>query len=154
MPSKVSRIYQQARYVRTPCLLIFQTTGVVECLQKETAHLGIQTIIIEPGYYKTNVFGSNVKENVPAVPENTENFTAVKAAVAKVDGHQRGDPKKAVERIIDVVKSEGMAAGRTMPERLPLGPDALLQVRNKCHATLKLCDDWENLIASTDWVEG
>lgn len=66
------------------------------------------------------------------------------------DGNQPGDPKKAVERIVDVVRSEGMAAGRPIPDRLPLGSDCLDTIRAKCHETLKLCDDWEDIIKSTD----
>ena len=72
------------------------------------------------------------------------------AGVGAVDGNQRGDSVKCVERMIDVVKSEGMAAGRPMPKRLPLGPDSMEIMRTKCLETLKLCDDWKDLICSTD----
>ena len=69
---------------------------------------------------------------------------------AAVHGNQPGEPKKAVERIIDVIRAEGMAAGKEMPKRLPLGTDALAGIRNKCTETLKLCEEWENVITSTD----
>lgn len=72
------------------------------------------------------------------------------AGVGAVDGNQRGDSVKCVERMIDVVKSEGMAAGRPMPKRLPLGPDSMEIIRAKCMETLKICDDWEDIICSTD----
>lgn len=51
-----------------------------------------------------------------------------------------------------MLKSEGMAAGRTMPPRMPLAPDALAGVCAKCEATLKICDEWEGLISSTDFA--
>ena len=54
------------------------------------------------------------------------------AGVEAIDGNQRGDSVKCVERVIDVVKSEGMAAGRSMPKRLPLGSDTMEFVRAKC----------------------
>ena len=77
-------------------------------------------------------------------------YNEIQTTLTAHHGNQPGDPKKAVERMVDVLKSEGMAAGRTMPPRMPLGPDALAGVRAKCEATLKICDEWEGLIGSTD----
>ncbi len=72
------------------------------------------------------------------------------AGVGAVDGNQRGDSVKCVERMIDVVKSEGMAAGRLIPKRLPLGPDSMEIMRTKCLETLEMCDKWKDFICSTD----
>lgn len=72
------------------------------------------------------------------------------AGVGGVDGNQRGDTIKCVERMIDVVKSEGIATGRAMPKRMPLGPDSMEIMRTKCLETLKICDEWEDVICSTD----
>ena len=53
--------------------------------------------------------------------------------------------------MIDVIKGEGVAKGKEMPPRLPLGTDALEVIRSKCLATLKVCDEWEQTIKSTDF---
>ena len=79
-------------------------------------------------------------------------YHEIQDALTASHGNQRGDPKKPAERIIDVLKSEGMAAGRPMPPRLPLGPDSLAAIRAKCEATLKICEEWEGLISSTDFA--
>ena len=55
--------------------------------------------------------------------------------------------------MIDVVRGEGMARGREMPVRLPLGRDGLKVVRAKCEETLRVCGEWEDLIGSTDLEE-
>ena len=57
-----------------------------------------------------------------------------------------------MERMIDVVRGEGMAKekGGEVPIRLPMGRDALMAMREKCLATLKICDEWEGWISSTD----
>jgi hypothetical protein len=55
--------------------------------------------------------------------------------------------------MIDVIKSEGFAAGRPLPKRLPLGSESLRIVKEKCFETLRICNDWEDLIISTDVVE-
>jgi hypothetical protein len=65
--------------------------------------------------------------------------------VAKMHGHHPGDPERAALRIIDVVKGEGMAAGKPFPKRLPLGEDAVRAMRAKCEETLKLCKEWEEV---------
>ncbi|KAF2450666.1 hypothetical protein P171DRAFT_426993 [Karstenula rhodostoma CBS 690.94] len=69
-----------------------------------------------------------------------------------INGAQPGDPRKAAERIADVVRKEGMAEGREMPKRLPLGSDALAVIRGKCEETLKICKEWEEVITSTDFA--
>jgi hypothetical protein len=73
----------------------------------------------------------------------------VDALLKASDGKQKGDPRKGAGRMIDVVNSEGRAAGRPMPKRLPLGKDSLKTIREKCKETLRLCDEWEEIIVST-----
>ncbi len=126
-------------------------SGYVECLQKEIAQFGIQAIIFEPGYYRTKIFSAqNCKVSPPTHDDYNAIFAAMVAGVGAVDGNQRGDSAKCVERMIDVVKSEGMAAGRPIPKRLPLGPDAMEIMRTKCLETLQMCDEWKDFICSTD----
>ncbi|KAF7937839.1 uncharacterized protein EAE97_007635 [Botrytis byssoidea] len=114
--------------------------GLEECLQKETSQFGIRTVIIEPGYYRTKVYSE-------ANYEPTQ--TALEGMVKAVDGNQPGDTKKAADRIVDIVRREGLAAGKETPLRLPLGPDCLQQIKDKCLSTLKILEDWEELIVST-----
>lgn len=71
--------------------------------------------------------------------------------VQSMNGNQPGDPKKAVEIMLDVVKGEGVAEGKVMPERLPLGMDVLATVRKRCVNHLSICNEWEDLIRSTSY---
>lgn len=133
-------------------MLTAWASGYVECLQKEVSHFGIQSIIFEPGYYRTKVFSAqNYKVSPPTHADYNDVFAAMVAGVGALDGNQRGDSVKCVERMIDVVKSEGMATGRPMPKRLPLGPDSMESSRAKCLETLQLCDEWKDVICSTDF---
>ena len=84
------------------------------------------------------------------IPEYTDIHKALQAGVGAVDGTQPGDPAKAAERMVDVVRKEGMAAGKETPLRMPLGRDGMEQVRNKCVSMLKIIDEWEDVIVSTD----
>ena len=128
-------------------------SGVVECIQKETAFFGIQHILIEPGLYRTKVYSQpNLVYEDLRVSDYAAMHSALQAGVAAADGNQPGDPAKAAERIVDVVRKEGMAAGKEMPFRLPLGRDSMEKVRNKCVKTLKIIEEWEDLITSTDFA--
>ena len=125
---------------------------MVECLQQETSPFGVQSVIFEPGQYRTNLMSSpNIKIAPLRIAEYEEMEKELAGSVAATDGNQPGDPRKLVERIIDVAKSEGMAAGRPIPPRLPLGRDAMATIVKKCEDTIKLCKEWESLITSTDF---
>ncbi|KAH8590717.1 hypothetical protein B0O99DRAFT_598750 [Bisporella sp. PMI_857] len=79
--------------------------------------------------------------------------TIVGGFVQQMNGNQPGDGQKAVAVMIDVVKGEGIAEGKEIPERLPLGSDILEKLKNKYTRALEVCREWEGLIASTD-IEG
>lgn len=91
----------------------------------------------------------------PSSASNEENIkihAEITAAYAALSGNQRGDVKKAVERMVDVLRLEGVAEGRTaMPRRLPIGKDAFEAVREKCEETLRICEEWEGVIGDTDY---
>ena len=55
---------------------------------------------------------------------------------------------------MDVIRGEGMAKGKQMPIRMPLGSDGLEVVRRKCRETLEVLEEWEEVIRSTDYEGG
>jgi len=88
------------------------------------------------------------------VPDRVEFYAQFNAGVKQVEGsvvgNEPGDPAKAVKIMIDLIKDTGVAAGRRVPLRLPLGTDGLERVRAKCQETLAVCDEWEEVAKSTD----
>lgn len=69
-------------------------------------------------------------------------------------GKAPGDPRKGVKVCIDLVKGEGAVAGRELPPYLPLGTDAFEEVKAATEKCLKMLQDWEDVIRSTDIVPG
>ena len=63
---------------------------------------------------------------------------------------QQGDPRKATDRIVDMVRSEGKAAGKTMPPRFPVGADAVEKIRANCLKKMAICDEWEAFSSDTN----
>jgi NAD(P)-dependent dehydrogenase (short-subunit alcohol dehydrogenase family) len=123
----------------------------VECLSKELAIFapGIKVLIAEPGYFRTQAF-SNIKH----VPDRVETYTQFNSGVKQVEqniiGNEPGDPAKAVGIIIGLIKGTGVATGKTVPLRLPMGTDGLERIRAKCQETMEICDEWEVVAKSTD----
>lgn len=111
---------------------------------------GIKVLIVEPGYFRTRMFG-NIKHVPPRVPAYAQFNAAVLKSEAGALGSEPGDPAKAVTIIIDLVKGTGVAAGKQVPLRVPLGSDGWSRIRAKCENTLKICDDWEDVAKGTDF---
>ena len=112
---------------------------------------GIKTIIFEPGYFRTQALSQkNIKHEPSSIAAYAELDKMSITFEQQAYGNEPGDPKKAVERMIDVVKGEGMARGKPTPPRLPLGTDGLKVMMDKCQATLEICKEWEAFIKSTD----
>lgn len=62
---------------------------------------------------------------------------------------QCGDPRKAKDRVVDMVRSEGMVRGKRIPARFPLGEDGLEIIRKNCSEKTRICDEWEALTSDT-----
>jgi hypothetical protein len=92
----------------------------------------------------------NVKFRSNPISDYDDIRNAVADLVQSFNGNQPGDPKKAVEIMLDVVRGEGVAEGKAFPDRLPLGPDCLATMRRKCVRNLALCNDWDDVIRSTN----
>jgi len=67
-------------------------------------------------------------------------------------GHMPGDVAKAAAGVVDVVKREGVAAGRPWSVRIALGSDGMGSARQKCQEMLIVLERWEDLSKSTDRV--
>lgn len=76
--------------------------------------------------------------------------SGVQAFEQSVVGNEPGDSRKAVERMIELTKGTGMAAGKSVPLRVPLGTDGWTRIKAKCEETLRICDEWEEVAKSTD----
>lgn len=139
-----------------PCVLLAKgdIVGFVEALQKEVAHLGIETIIFEPGEFRTGILGKADRESEFVDDGDYGEMVArVRRGLSDSDGKQRGDPRKGARVMVDVINGESVAMGKMMPGRLPLGRECLETVRRKCVETLRLCDEWEEVIGSTEFAD-
>lgn len=98
--------------------------GLSECMAQELAPLGVRVLIVEPGAFRTSLFGDRFRR-MPKLEAYASTVGATRAYAADNDGAQPGDPAKAARAIVATVEA------RSMPLRLPLGADAVSGIRTK-----------------------
>lgn len=98
--------------------------AVSESLAAEVAPFGVRVLIVEPGAFRTRLFGSAFR-TMPAMPEYESTVGPTRAYAASSDGSQGGDPAKAARAIVDAVQAGAPNL------RLPLGADAVKSIREK-----------------------
>ncbi|KAH8883475.1 NAD(P)-binding protein [Thozetella sp. PMI_491] len=132
-------------------------SAYVESLDKEVRPMGIRCVAIECGGFPTKLgqprdasalaFGSNS----PAIEEYSPLFGALVGKFATNPMvHMPGDLSKAAARIVDIIKQEGKAVGKSWAVRVALGSDGMGSAKQRCEEQLKLVEIWNSFSCSTD----
>lgn len=128
------------------------TVGAVESLDQEVKPLGIKTLLVEPGFFRTSLLDGN---NAYYVKSSIDDYKPMVEGNYKVfksyDNKQPGDPAKAAKIVIDIVKGEGIAEGKEMVPWIVLGPDAVDMVKKRCADNLKVLSEYESACSSTNF---
>ena len=98
--------------------------AISEALAKEVEPFGVRVLIVEPGAFRTSLFGAAFR-SMPELDVYAASVGPSRAYVAGSHGAQAGDPVKVARAIADAV-----AAGAPNL-RLPLGADAVAGIRAK-----------------------
>lgn len=103
----------------------FALEGFSEALYQEVRPIGIAVSLVEPGPFRTRFAGSSLVEAQNHIGDYRETAGAFRKMLKGVDGKQEGDPEKAAQAILELVRSEHP------PLRLPLGKIALKTIGMK-----------------------
>ncbi|KIK53704.1 hypothetical protein GYMLUDRAFT_1025095 [Collybiopsis luxurians FD-317 M1] len=119
---------------------------------------GIRVIIVEPSGFRTeqNVLGYPMQ--IPRNPDPAYDSVREKSMqlYTSLDGRQRGDPEKAVELIVDIVRREGksverLGGGRAeSPIYVPLGREANNDLEAKCTKMIQVVQKWKDVTDNLD----
>ncbi|KAJ7204668.1 hypothetical protein GGX14DRAFT_459282 [Mycena pura] len=128
--------------------------AIAETLSVELAPFNIRVLLVEPSAFRTRMV--RTAENY-----NTSNPIAAYDGTreenmrwyASRDGLQPGDPDKAMEAVVDVVRGEGAACGKPWPGYLLLGKDADRDIRAKCRVMTEHLDEWREVVRGVDLEE-
>jgi NAD(P)-dependent dehydrogenase (short-subunit alcohol dehydrogenase family) len=116
--------------------------AISEALAAEVAPFGIRVLIVEPGAFRTSLFGSSFR-TMPENPAYKQSVGATREYSSSMAGKQPGDPVKAAVAIVAAVE------GDMSPLRLPLGTDAVEGIRKKLAQVSSDVDRTEKVAAAT-----
>ncbi|KAF8339652.1 short-chain oxidoreductase [Cantharellus anzutake] len=130
--------------------------AISESLHEEISPLGLRSIYLEPGYFRTSFLKPGKRsEYVNRIEDYKSEITARIEVFVQYDGKQPGDPKKFSQLLIDFVKLEGpfseeQRGGKKVPIGLPVGSDAYDFIKARVDEELKIIEDWKEVISNTD----
>jgi NAD(P)-dependent dehydrogenase (short-subunit alcohol dehydrogenase family) len=119
----------------------FALEGMSEALADEVRPLGIKVLIVEPGAFRTGLFG-NHSASAP-IPDYAGTAGRTRQMVEASAGTQPGDPAKAATAILTALDAP------STPLRLPLGDDAVDAILSHLDSTRADVRTWEKLARDT-----
>jgi NAD(P)-dependent dehydrogenase (short-subunit alcohol dehydrogenase family) len=121
----------------------FGVEGWIESLTPEVAPFGIRTMLVEPGFFRTELLApqsTNYAES--SIDDYADRTEQTVAAWKGMNGRQGGDPAKLAEALIH------LARRAEPPLRFVAGADAVETVEQKAKNLLAQVDDYRDLSTS------
>ncbi|MFC8226801.1 oxidoreductase [Streptomyces sp. NPDC057287] len=116
-----------------------------EGLIDEVRPFGIKVLIVEPGGFRTNLFGQGAAYFSEEIPAYAETAGRTRQMVRAGGGDAPGDPAKAAAAI-----RQALDAAQT-PLRLPLGGDAVDALAGHLDSVRAELSEWEKVSRGTDF---
>jgi len=121
----------------------FGVEGFMESLTSEVAPFGIHTMLVEPGFFRTELLSpQSTQYAAPSIADYAERATATVEAWKGMDGQQLGDPAKLAAALIH------LAGQDEPPLRFVAGADAVEAVEGKAKLLLAQADAHRELASS------
>ncbi|MDQ1500600.1 MAG: hypothetical protein QOI86_3940 [Actinomycetota bacterium] len=121
----------------------FGVEGWVESLAPEVAPFGIRTMLVDPGFFRTELLtDDSTTWPAPSIDDYAEKTRETVAAWKKMSGLQGGDPAKLAKALIQ------LASQGEPPLRWPAGADAVETFEKKARELLAQADAHRALSSS------
>ena len=118
----------------------FAIEGWIESLAPEIAPFGIRTMLVEPGFFRTELLTNDSTTYAePTIDDYAERTRQIVAAWKSMDGKQGGDPAKLAEALVT------LAALKEPPARFAAGADAVQTFEAKAQALLAQAQAYREL---------
>jgi NAD(P)-dependent dehydrogenase (short-subunit alcohol dehydrogenase family) len=118
----------------------FGVEGWQESLAAEVAPFGIKTMLVEPGFFRTELLTPESTEYAESsIVDYAERTEQTVAAWKKMNGRQGGDPAKLADALVH------LAALDEPPLRFPAGADAVATFENRAKLLLEQADAHRDL---------
>lgn len=117
--------------------------GWMESLTPEIAPFGIRTMLVEPGFFRTELLTNDSTTYAqPTLDDYAERTKEIVAAWKSMDGKQGGDPAKLADALVKLVALE------EPPARFAAGADAVQTFEAKANTLLAQAHVHRELSAS------
>lgn len=121
----------------------FAMEGWMEALAPEIAPFGIKTMLVEPGFFRTELLSPQSTQYAgPSIEDYAERTKQTIEAWRGMDGKQGGDPAKLADALVK------LAAMEEVPVRFAAGADALAVFEQKAKELLAQADAHRELSTS------
>ena len=127
----------------------FAVEALSEAMTHELAPLGIRSVAIEPGPFRTNFLdGTSLAFASTELEDYASTAGAARSWATDTNYGQDGDPRKAAKIIVDLADRDDL------PERIQLGSNAFEDVAAKLQRTARDQATWRTVSLSADFVDG
>ena len=121
----------------------FAVEGWIESLAPEVAPFGIRTMVVEPGFFRTDLLTpESTSYAEPSIDDYAERTNQTVAAWNAMDGQLGGDPAKLANALVQLAGQE------EPPLRWVAGADAIATVEQKAKDLLAQVDAYRELSSS------
>jgi NAD(P)-dependent dehydrogenase (short-subunit alcohol dehydrogenase family) len=121
----------------------FGVEGWIESLAPEVAPFGIRTMLVEPGFFRTELLSPESTNYAEAsIDDYAERTTQTVAAWNAMNGQQGGDPAKLANALVQLASQD------EPPRRWVAGADAIATVEQKAKDLLAQADAYRDLSSS------
>ena len=121
----------------------FGVEGWIESLAPEVAPFGIRTMLVEPGFFRTELLSPESTNYAKAsIEDYAERTTQTVAAWNAMNGQQSGDPAKLANALVQLASQD------QPPARWVAGADAIATVEQKAKDLLAQADAYRELSSS------
>jgi NAD(P)-dependent dehydrogenase (short-subunit alcohol dehydrogenase family) len=127
----------------------FGIEGWMESLTPEIAPFGIRTMLVEPGFFRTELLSANSTTYAePAIDDYAGQTRAIVASWRKMDGKQGGDPARLAHALVT------LAALEEPPARFAAGADAIETFEAKAKTLLAQANSHRALSTALAYENG
>jgi NAD(P)-dependent dehydrogenase (short-subunit alcohol dehydrogenase family) len=121
----------------------FAVEGWIESLAPEVAPFGIRTMVVEPGFFRTELLSpESTSYAEPSIDDYAERTNQTVAAWNAMNGQQGGDPAKLANALVQLADQD------EPPRRWVAGADAIAAVEQKAKDLLAQADAYRELSSS------
>jgi NAD(P)-dependent dehydrogenase (short-subunit alcohol dehydrogenase family) len=118
----------------------FGIEGWIESLTPEVAPFGIHTMLVEPGFFRTELLSpASTNYAQPSIDDYAERTNQTVAAWNAMNGQQGGDPAKLANVLVQLASQD------EPPRRFAAGADAIATVEQKAKDLLAQVDAYREL---------